>query len=637
VQRVLLVVVAVLAACKPVPPVAPSVPAFKPDAAGLVRAVEAAAHDAGLHPGERAPSPSLAELPEGALRVDRLADVPASGAPGPVDVFQTPWRRVPWARVEDGRLVVRWETREPAPAGALYVGLAGDPDPLAPPRYGAAEREDLLGPDTRHVAAHDLAALLAASPGAKADDPAVALWRVEAYDPATGRARAWEGRTAFEHTADGFVQAPAVVLGPTVDLLTTTSAVVRFDTDAPTVGAVALAGQVPVAAPGPPSTHHEVALDGLQPGHTWLYRVAASDGAHTTLTPMASFRTRRLDAPVVVAILGDSEADGGPESAAGIDASALWDLAVRGTRDGAEALFFVGDRADGPVSRGDLYDLRLAAWLHILDPVHRGLPIYVGLGGHDALVDGTSGPLLALGRTGPDSAEAHLARAVVNPPGAPAPEAEGAPPYDEAVWSWDVGDVHFVMLDTDYWWSAPAGDPRLKGRGNRPGMLMDHQLAWLGADLAKARKAGAVHIVVLGGEPAFPVAGAQGMWWGGDQPEVNAMRTRFWKLLAHYHVLAYVSGGEHAYSRTLIGPETVPGVDGSVWSIVTGGAATARATRQPPAAWAGQVRAFSDRPHLTEWTFDADRATLRVVDRWGGLVEEVDLVGARAAADGRRP
>jgi hypothetical protein len=360
-------------------------------------------------------------------------------------------------------------------------------------------------------------------------------------------------------------------------------------------------------------------------------QVAVSDGVETAVAPARRISTRRADGPVVVAILSDSRSGAGPGHVSynGVNAVALRPLVLDAHRRGVEAVFFPGDLIDGYATHRDEYDWQLRSWLWVVEPVHGRIPFYTGMGNHEALFDLWSGPdQVALARTGAESAEARFAAWMVNPGGAPLPERDGAPPYDETVYSVDLGPVHFVMLNTNYWITSRPGHPLVQGRGNREGVLMDGQLRWLEADLAAARAAGARHIVVMGHEPAFPVAGHTGdaMWWDGQIPEVNEMRERFWRLLAEHEVVAYVSGDEHNYSRALIGPETVPGAKVPVYSIVTGGAGAPYYALDPPAEYADRVQRFSAQQHYTLWTFDdAAAPRLQVVGITGEILEDIRL------------
>ena len=144
------------------------------------------------------------------------------------------------------------------------------------------------------------------------------------------------------------------------------------------------------------------------------------------------------------------------------------------------------------------------------------------------------------------------------------------------------------------------------------------------------------HLLVLGHEPAFPVGGHKqdAMWWNGEIPEVNTMRERFWRTLSEHGVVAYISGDEHNYSRSLIGAETVEGATNPVWSIVSGGCGAPYYAQDTPEAYASRVRMFSAQQHYTLWTFGPGGVHLEVYGITGELIDDIWLDQAIAFGGG---
>lgn len=627
--------VLLLTACSrpPAPPHPLPVPADAgaPDPSpGTVRdAALEAARAAGLAFGATGPGPWIAEVPEGRRHVRSLWSMSREGPVEPVEGFDLLFGRLPWAELApDGSLVVRWETREAAPAGVVYLGVRVEEDPWAPPRHRRWITEPLASASTAHAVRYDARRLFA--PAYDVNDVAgrgwgEIAWRVEQLDPHHGTTRLYDGRTAFRLDGERVVQQPTVVLGPILDRLAD-GWVVSFETDVPTAAAVAVDDHAPIVS-GAVSTRHEVPIGAVAPG-PHAYRVAVAAGEEASVTIARSFRERAPGAPVRLAILCDSRSGVGPglEAYEGVNALALQQLVTAAGRRDVDAIAFPGDEIDGYVTSADAFDLQLRSWVQVVEGVHGSVPVYEGMGNHEALIDAWSDGL-SIDKAGEASAEARFAARFVNPEHGPAPEGPAAPPYAETVYSVDVGDVHLVMLNTNYWYASDPGHERFGGGGNREGFLMDGQLDWLEADLAAARARGAKHLLVLGHEPAFPVGGHRedGMWWEGAIPEVNAMRERFWSLLARHEVVAYVSGDEHNYSRSLIGPETVSGAERPVWSIISGGAGAPYYAQDTPEVYADRVEAFSAQQHFTLWTFDGERVRLEVIGLTGATIEDVDL------------
>ena len=617
----------------------PAATAGAPDIAALSASALAHAQAAGLSGHTPAPGPQLGEPVAGVKRLDGpwypRPRVPKHKDPYYVDNAELLFSTAPWGTTDGGELVVRFETRVPTQKAVLYGGLRLEADPLAPPRY----RTYTIEAPGKAVRKHELRIKVSRLLDPRKDVAGVhkrgwgeVAWQVEVPYPQAGSTALIDGRLAIRVDDKTIIPQPTVVLGPFVHQVDKTNAVVVFETNTP-VTAVVGAGPVTASSPKP-ATRHEIPLKGLAPNTIHPYRVAVSDGRETSVTPPRTLTTPG-QGPLTVAIMSDSRSDVAPGMNAynGVNAAVLSRLLAGAYRNGAQAVFFPGDLIDGYVSHVDDFEWQLRAWLKVVEGVHGHIPFYTGMGNHESLVDVWSDAVV-LDKPGAKSGEARFAALMANPGGAPPPENAVAPPYDETVYSVDIQGVHFVMLNTNYWYTRQPGHPRHEGKGNREGMPMENQLQWLEADLKAATQRGVRHIVVMGHEPAFPVGGhtKDAMWWHGKIPEVNQVRERFWKLLAEHGVLAYVSGDEHNYSRSLIGPETVQGAAGSVYSVVSGGCGAPYYALDPPAEYADRVQKFSAQQHYTLWTFEEGKAPrLRVFGLTGALIEDQVLREAGAA------
>ena len=617
------------------------------DIEALRAAAKAAAGAASLKPEPSKAGRRQARPTKGVQRIASwraVRDLKPKGEPGLVDWATVYFAVLPWASLSpDGTLELTWETRTRSPAASAYVGLRVEEDPFSPPRYRSYELEPRTREGREHAVEAELADLFKPKydvNGARQRGYGEVSWEVEQFQPETGSTVLYEGRTAFrlEPKGDGFelVQQPTVVLGPFVHQVSEHRFIVSFETDVETTAAVAVGGRTPIVSKTP-GRRHEIAVDGLEAATDYAYQVAVSNGVETSVAPPRVVHTRGDSGPVRIAILSDSRSGVGPgrEAYSGVNGHVLGGLLSIAQRSGAEAIFFPGDLIDGYSTHTDDYDHEMRTWLKVAEAVGGSIPIYTGMGNHEAIIDMWADGV-SLSKPGEDSAEARFAALMVNPQGAPAPEAPGAPAYDETVYAVDFGDVHLVMTNTNYWRASHPGHPRYGGKGNREGYVMDGQMQWIEDDLAEARKRGAEHIVVMGHEPAFPAGGhiKDAMWWFGEIPEVNARRERFWKALAQHDVVAYVSGDEHNYSRALIGPETVKGAAGSVYSVITGGTGAPYYAKAPPKEYADRVQAFSAQQHVTLWTFeDGKPPHLEVIGLTGEVIESLDLTEAGPGAN----
>jgi hypothetical protein len=620
-------------------PVERETPPQQPDVDAVKRAAAAAAVAADVRPsafgrgdvvGE--PQPGRRRMPWGTVLYKGVDD---KREPYLVDAAVTYFARLPAATLHtDGTLTIDWRTRTNAPRGIVYIGMRIESDPLAPPRFREFASEDLRRASRNHRVAQSLGRALQPRYDVNGAIPrgyGEIVWQVEQFIPEIGNTVLFDGRTAFRLQGDAIVQQPSIVVGPLVHVVDTDSFVVSFETDVPTAAAVAVADRVPKVS-REKARRHEVLVEGLSPRTRYAYRVAVSDGREVSVAPARELRTRARSGTVKVAIMSDSRADVGAGLNAydGTNAGALRPLVTSAYRRGAQAIFFAGDLVNGYVTHPEDYDHQLRTWLKVVEGVGGTIPIYTGVGNHEAIVDHWSDGM-ALGRTGGVSSEARFAALMVNPKGAPPPEREGAPPYDETVYSLDLGNVHFAMINTNYWVASHPGNERYHGAGNREGFVMDGQLDWLDRDLAAARERGVEHIVVMGHEPAFPAGGhaKDAMWWKGEKADVNAMRERFWKLLASHGVLAYVAGDEHNYSRALIGAETVAGAERSVYSVITGGCGAPYYAQDTPPQYVERVQAFSAEQHYTMWTFRPGKPPrLQTIGLTGGVIDDVELTSS---------
>lgn len=619
--------------------------ATPPSHEGLLDRARDTARRLGVAPvATSATAPTFPEPGPDVVAMTWLLD-PSDPAPRQMRAFDMLFTVAPHAVLnEEGELEVRWQTREPTPRGVVYLGLRVEEDPLAAPRHrrefaealdGAARAHRVVAP-VRSVLkpAYDVNRVLERGYGEVA-------WRVEAYDPQGGSTVSFDGRTAFRLDGPRFVQLPTITVGPSVHRLDADTWVLRVETDVPTAAAARI-DSLDVVTSDAASMQHELVFVGLTslPSAAHTATVAVSNGVESSLAPSRSFQ-RYVGGPLRVAIASDSRSGVAPglESYGGVNATVLHSLFTRAAREGIHAIFFPGDLIDGYVTEPEVYDWQLRHWLQVTEPVGGAVPIYTGMGNHEALVHLWSDRRM-LYRAGAESAEERFAAMMVNPRSSYPPARPGEPSYAETVYGVDLGEVHFAMLNTNYAYAryrrgeVEGSVERYGGLGNREGSLRPEQLAWLDSDLQAARDRGAKHLIVMGHEPAFPAGGHKhdAMWWHGEIEEVNAMRESFWRILGKYGVLAYVSGDEHNYSRALIGDETVPGAQASVWSIISGGCGAPYYAKDVPEAYAERLHTFSAQQHITLWTFDGDRVVLEVIGITGGLIERVELVGAREAS-----
>jgi len=115
----------------------------------------------------------------------------------------------------------------------------------------------------------------------------------------------------------------------------------------------------------------------------------------------------------------------------------------------------------------------------------------------------------------------------------------GPPGCVETTYSFDYGDVHFVVLNEYYNGTSDTGTD---------GDISDGLYDWMVEDLSANKKP---LVLVFGHEPAYPQPDEESGRMRHEFDSLNQYpdhRDRFWQALVHFGVKAYVCGHTHNYS-----------------------------------------------------------------------------------------
>ena len=564
-----------------------------------------------------------------------------------IHVFNSLFARVPSAQLKpDGSLRVSYATTRPSPAASVYFGNFVPEEALRLPRYRLRSSSLTSEPGGReHALELDLRLLLHPSNDVAqvaARGRGELVWRLEALDPQDGTARVYDGVTAFRcepapcRPGARFVQLPSIWLGPFVDQVGPRTATVSWSTDVPTAGALLLVdsrGSTRSVGAASSGLQHEVELAELQPGTRYRYYVQSVDRrGEVSQSRGASFRTAPASsqAPIRFVVLSDSRSGMGSadERYAGSNRRVLEHLLLRALDTDPHFVVFVGDLIDGYTTEPGLFRHQLQAWKRVTSLIGAHVPIYEVMGNHEALLEVWQAGW-AIDRPGAEGAEVQFAEQFVNPRNGPSPSRREAPPYLENVYSFDVGAAHMTVINSNYWWRSHPhrNDHPRASQGQREGWVDDTQLAWLDADLAKARARGARHLFVFTHEPGFPNGGHvyDAMYWGGRVPEVLQQRERLFRILGRHRVCAIFHGDEHNYSRLQVDAELVAGMKHPVWQIITGGAGAPYYVQDHSTPWARKVARFDSRQHLVRIGLDAQGVALEALSLTGDPIERLPL------------
>jgi PKD repeat protein len=306
-----------------------------------------------------------------------------------------------------------------------------------------------------------------------------------------------------------------VTRGPYLQQTRPTATTVRWRTDTATDSRVSYrtypGGPIQTSDDATVSTEHEVSLSGLTPGTTYAYAVGTTaevlvgfDDRHRFTTPPATGSRQ----PLQFWVLGDS---GAASANAGVVRQAYETLTGGEVTD---AWLMLGDNAyesgtEEEYQRGvfDAYPRQL-----------RSISVWPTFGNHDSLSSSsvtTSGPYYDAFSL-PSAAEAG-----------------GAVSGTEAYYSFDIGNVHFISLNSEDIDREPTGD----------------MLLWLEQDLSQTV---ADWIVAFWHHPPYSKGTHDSDVPGNSGGRLTDMRENALPILEDWGVDLVLTGHSHVYERSVL-------------------------------------------------------------------------------------
>jgi len=470
-----------------------------------------------------------------------------------------------------------------------------------------------------------------------------------------------DGRVRFRHSGTGPFQVDVTMLeGPFVGNVEPRRAVISFLLDRPEPCAVVVGDLTIPCKEG--ATRQEIPVDNLKPATQYAYKVQYGANEETY-----GFRTAPEPGsrkPFVFAYGSDSRGGqgGGERNFNGPNAYIIRRLMAVTAARGAAFMQFTGDLVSGYVTSPDQLIYELANWKRAIEPQAHWMPVYTGLGNHEAILREFSGAGARSVRMArfpyeAESSEAIFARELVNPENGPAsedgavydpdPAATDFPSYRRNVFWYQYDNAAMVVLNSNYWFTPSVAAVPESG-GNLHGYLMDQQVAWLEKTLGEIERNRTIdHVFLTVHTPMFPNGGHVGdaMWYGGNntpratvagKPLAKGIIERRDDLLRliqkHPKVLAVLTGDEHNYNRTRL-DATVP-IYPEQWDKpkvelkrpfyqINNGAAGAPYYAQEQTPWSAAVSGFSTQHALCLLIVEGKRVrletvspeTLEVIDR----------------------
>ncbi len=473
-----------------------------------------------------------------------------------------------------------------------------------------------------------------------------------------------------------FKKGLTITEGPIVNLITSDHPdwiVISLETDIPSEAWIQVSG-LGQFTDNKKSIRHEIKVQGLLPHTSYSYRVLCANETDTLRTPEFSFHSapKSGSSPVIFAYTGDSRAGigGGERQYLGVNRMILSQIGAAVFRKGAKFLLFGGDMVNGYTDHREDFILQFKAFKQSLFGFLTQRPLYTAVGNHEALLhtfrkeDGKDKFRMDKWPYQTESVEAVFANEFVHPENGPDPY-PGTPPYRETVYSFTYGNVKFIVINNNYWWTYHN---KISEFGGVPeGYILPNQMEWIRQKVNEGdQNPNISYIILMAQEPVFPNGGHVGdaMWNYGNNKRRAYMandgqnvkpfskglievRNELWTIVSSSLKVAAVMGAdEHAYHRTLISSKTPVGIypeddtngDGRLndaqfspnpefshptWYIVGGGGGAPYYV-QENTPWSKWVQTFTS--HYSYLIFKAshDKIKLEVYSLTGQLLDQVD-------------
>ena len=457
----------------------------------------------------------------------------------------------------------------------------------------------------------------------------------------------YDGKVSFKGTGP-FEVAPTLVEGPLVNLLQPDGATISMDLNMETAVTIEAGGDTFTSAA---AKHHEIAITGLDPDTDYEYTVKYGEMAQTYSLHTAPAPGTRGAFSFAYASDSRSGNGGGERDLYGANFYIMKKIMALAKYRNTRFMQFTGDLINGYLtSRGDM-ELQYANWKRAVEPFQHYIPVYAGMGNHEAfmrLFQG-QGTLYQIDRYPyeTESAEAIFASQFVNPLNGPDSE-DGAsydpnsqvqdfPTYQENVFYYTYDNVAVINLNSDYWYS-PSSATIPKIGGGLHGYIMDNQVKWLEKTLKDLEKDDNIdHIFITEHTPFFPNGGhvQDDMWYNGDNSKrpyvagkplkkgIIERRDELLDLIVNEStkVIGILTGDEHNYCRTEIGPETQiykEDWDGDRLELsrtiyqINNGAAGAPYYAQEQTPWTPFTSSFTTQNALVFFHVDGEKISLEV-------------------------
>ena len=414
---------------------------------------------------------------------------------------------------------------------------------------------------------------------------------------------------------------------------------------------------------GKSGTYHEIEITGLEPDTKYEYEVGYGNFIETYSFRTAPAPGSRTEFSFSYASDSRSGNGGGERNLFGTNAYIMKKIMALNLQQKVRFMQFTGDMVTGYSVNPNSLRLEYANWKRAIEPFARYIPVIPAMGNHEAVVKSFYDPAKNFNYQIDNfpydkvSSEAIFQKEFVNPLNGPESE-DGAsydpdekdidfPSYKESVFYYIYDNIAMVVLNSNYWY-APTTKAVTFTSGNIHGYIMDNQLEWFKTTMNSLESNENIdHIFVTVHTPFFPNGGhvEDDMWYGGEnayRPSVDGKRVAKGVIERRDELLdiivnkskktkALLTGDEHNYARTKIGPETkiYPKkyfaekleLTREIWQI-NNGAAGAPYYAQEKTPWSKSVEGFTTQNALVIFYVNGNDLKMKVLNP--DTLEEVD-------------
>jgi len=395
----------------------------------------------------------------------------------------------------------------------------------------------------------------------------------------------YDGIVSFNVTANGFEIATGVIEGPFVNLINANDVTISLETNEATQAKVTVNGKDYVSVSG---LHHEIKITELEADTQYAYIITVGNNSQKY-----SFKTAHKPGerkPFTFAYASDSRngKGGGERNVYGANFYIMKKIMALAKHEEISFMQFSGDLINGYLSNVDEMNLQYANWKRAIEPFAHYFPVYTSMGNHEALSRVFKGENETYGTSvdrfpfDSESGEVVFANNFVNPKNGPISE-DGAtydpnknkidfPPYSENVFYYTHDNVAVVVMNSNYLY-APSTKQIPLTSGGLHAYIMDQQFSWVEETIDKLESDSTIdHIFITEHTPFFPNGGhvSDDMWYNGSNEYrswvagkaldkgIIERRDQLLDLFVNKSkkVIAILTGDEHNYARTEIGPDT---------------------------------------------------------------------------------